>query len=547
VGVGQPMTVAETRSADFSLTRLAHWIVLSWGWRRALVAFAAGALSTLAMAPFDAWPVLFFTFPILVWLVDGAAAGRLGGLPSAAIAGWWFGFGYFLTGLYWVGYAFLVDAKTFGWLLPFAVIALPAGMACYTGLGLALARMLWTRGPTRLIALAVALTAAEWLRGHLFSGFPWNVYGYALTGPLVLAQSAALIGVWGLTFIAVAVFASPAVLTDDRTDTRRGWLPLALGAVLLAVLAGYGAMRLSRTPTAFVDGVRLRIMQPNLQQDQKFNYGAKQKVMSQYLELSDRASGPQSAGVRDATHLIWPESAFPFLLTREPDALAQIAALLPEGTVLITGAVRAPELPPGQKVERAYNSIYVIDHDGSILSVYDKIHLVPFGEYLPFQDFLEKLGLMQLTKLPGGFIAGERRRAMDVPRAPRMLPFLCYEIIFPGEAVPGGERPGWMLNLTNDGWFGVSSGPYQHLQQARVRTIEQGLPLVRAANTGISAVIDPLGRVIKSLPLGTEGVLDASLPRRVDAPLYARTGDAGIALVIGAALIAIIRRRVRRG
>ena len=288
-------------------------------------------------------------------------------------------------------------------------------------------------------------------------------------------------------------------------------------------------------------------MQPNLQQDQKFNYGAKQKVMSQYLELSDRSTGPQSGGVRDVTHLIWPESAFPFLLTREPDALAQIAALLPEGTVLITGAVRAPEAPPGQTIERAYNSIYVIDHDGSILSVYDKIHLVPFGEYLPFQNFLEKLGLMQLTKLPGGFIAGERRRAMELPRAPRMLPYICYEIIFPGEAMPDGARPGWLVNLTNDGWFGISSGPYQHLQQARVRTIEQGLPLVRAANTGISAVIDPLGRVIKSLPLGTEGIMDASLPQRIGAPLYARTGDSGVMLVIGAALIMIIRRRAKRG
>ncbi len=540
------MTIVETRRPGFSITRLAHWIVLSWGWRRALVAFSAGAISVLAMAPFDAWPLLFFTFPILVWLVDGAAGGRLGGLPSAAIAGWWFGFGYFLAGLYWVGYAFLVDAKTFGWLLPFAGIALPAAMACYTGLGLALARMLWTRGPTRLIALAVALTAAEWLRGHLFSGFPWNVYGYALTGPLVLAQSAALIGIWGLTFIAVAVFASPAVFADDRPESRRPWLPMALGLAILAALASYGAWRLGRTPTAFVDNVRLRIMQPNLQQDDKFNYSAKQRVMSHYLELSDRSTGPQSTGVRDATHLIWPESAFPFLLTREPDALAQIAALIPEGTVLITGAVRAPELPPGQKIERAYNSIYVIDHDGSILSVYDKIHLVPFGEYLPFQDFLEKLGLMQLTKLPGGFIAGERRRPMPVPRAPRMLPFLCYEIIFPGETVPDNERPGWLLNLTNDGWFGISSGPYQHLQQARVRTIEQGLPLVRAANTGISAVIDPLGRIVKSLPLGAEGIMDASLPRRIDATLYARTGDSGVALVIGAALIIIIRRRVKR-
>jgi apolipoprotein N-acyltransferase len=540
------LTAVEVGRPSFSLTRLAHWVVLSWGWRRALVAFAAGGVSALAMAPFGAWPVLFLTFPILVWLVDGAAAGRLGGLPSAAIAGWWFGFGYHLAGLYWVGYAFLVDAKTFGWMLPFAVTALPAGMACYTALGLALARLLWVRGPSRILALAVTLTAAEWLRGHLFSGFPWNVFGYALTEPLMLAQSAALIGIWGLTFIAIVVFASPAVLTDDRVDTRRPWLPLATSVILLAALSIYGAMRLSRSPTAFVDGVRLRIMQPNLQQDEKFNYNAKQRVMSHYLELSDRSTGPQSSGIRDVTHLIWPESAFPFLLTREPDALAQIAALLPEGTVLITGAVRAPELPAGQKIERAYNSIYVIDHDGSILSVYDKVHLVPFGEYLPFQDFLEKLGLMQLTKLPGGFLPGERRRVISVPKAPRALPFICYEIIFPGEAMASGERPGWMINLTNDGWFGVSTGPYQHLQQARVRAIEQGLPLVRAANTGVSAVIDPVGRVIKSLPLGSEGVMDASLPRRVNATFYARAGDGGVALVMGAALITIIRRRTRR-
>jgi apolipoprotein N-acyltransferase len=541
------MTIAETRIAGLSVTRLAHAVVLSWGWRRALLAFACGALSALALAPIDARPVLFITFPIVLWLVDGAAAGRLGGTVAAAVAGWWFGFGYFLAGLYWVGYAFLVDAKTFGWLLPFAVIALPAGMACYTAFGLALARLLWTRGPARLLALAVALTVAEWLRGHLFSGFPWNVYGYALTGPLALAQSAALIGVWGLTFFAVAMFASPAVLIDDRADTRRPWLPAALALVLLAGMAGYGFWRLARTPTAFVDNVRLRIMQPNLQQDEKFNYSAKQRVMSRYLDLSDRPTRPQSSGVRDVTHLIWPESAFPFLLTREPDAKAQIAALLPQGTVLITGAVRAPELPPGQKLERAYNSIYIIDHDGTILSVYDKIHLVPFGEYLPFQDFLEHLGLMQLTKLPGGFIAGDRRRPLNVPRAPRVLPFICYEVIFPEEVAPGQDRPGWLINLTNDGWFGISSGPYQHLQQSRLRTIEQGLPLVRAANTGISAVIDPLGRIVASLPLGAEGVLDASLPRRIGPTPYARIGDAGAAFVLALALIVVIRRRIRRG
>jgi len=540
------VTAIPPKASTPAFTRLAHWIVLSWGWQRLLTAFAAGAISVLALAPFNAWPVLFLTFPILVWLVDGAAAGRLGGIPAAAVAGWWFGFGYFLAGLYWVGYAFLVDAKTFAWLLPFAVIALPAGLACYTALGLALARLLWNRGATRLLSLAVALTVAEWLRGHLFTGFPWNAYGYALTGTPALAQAAGLIGLWGLTFLAVAVFASPAAFADDRSETRRPWLPLAIGVVVLAALAAHGAVRLARKPVNFVDGVRLRIMQPNLQQDDKFNYSAKQKVMRHYLELSDRPTGAQSNSLNDVTHLIWPESAFPFLLTREPDALAQIAALLPRGTVLITGAVRAPELPQKASSTRAYNSIYLIDHNGSILSVYDKVHLVPFGEYLPFQDFLESLGLMQLTKVPGGFIAGTRRRVMNVPRAPSIVPFICYEIIFPGEAMPADERPGWLINVTNDGWFGLSSGPYQHLQQARVRTIELGLPLVRAANTGISAVIDPLGRIVKSLPLGTEGVLDAPLPRRIDPPLYARIGDSGAAFIVGLSLVIVIRRRRRK-
>ena len=528
------------------ITRLAHTIVLTWGWRRALIALTAGVVTVLGLAPIDMWPLLFLTFPIPIWLIDGATARRWGGVPSAAAAGWWFGFGYFLAGLYWVGHAFLVDAKTFGWLLPIAVLALPAGLALFTSLGFALARALWTRGPTRVLALAVALTIAEWLRGHVLTGFPWNAYGYTLTEPLVLAQGFALLGLWGLTFRAVAIFASPAVLADEPADTRRPWLPLLLGIGVLATLVAYGAIRLARTPTEFVDGVRLRIMQPNLPQDEKFNYSAKQQVMSRYITLSNRATGPQSAGMLDVTHLIWPESAFPFFLTREPDALAQIAALLPDNTVLITGAVRASEPTPGAQGQRVYNSVYVIDHDGSILSIYDKVHLVPFGEYLPFQDFLERLGLMQLTKVQGGFLAGDRRRALNVPRAPAVLPLICYEIIFPGEVVPRDERPGWLVNLTNDGWFGTSSGPYQHLQQARVRAIEEGLPLVRAANTGISAVIDPLGRVIESLPLGAEGVLDVPLPRQIDPPVYARTGDGVVGLILGAALVILIRRRARR-
>jgi apolipoprotein N-acyltransferase len=250
--------------------------------------------------------------------------------------------------------------------------------------------------------------------------------------------------------------------------------------------------------------------------------------------------------VRDVTHLIWPESAFPFFLTREPDALAQIADLLPAGTVLITGGVRPEETTPPPRVPRGYNAIYVVDHDGSILSVYDKVHLVPFGEYLPLQKLAEKIGLIALTKMQGGFIAGERRRALSIPKAPPALPLICYEIVFPGAAVPRDiERPAWLLNLTNDGWFGVSTGPYQHFQQARVRAIEEGLPLVRAANTGISAVVDPLGRIVARLPLGVEDVLDAPLPRPIAPTFFVRFGDTVAGLLLACAAALILRRRLR--
>lgn len=529
-----------------SLRAVAAGIILSWGWKRALIALLAGGLSVLAMAPFNAWPILFVTIPVAVWLIDGAGAGRLGGIPAAAMTGWWFGLGYFVAGLYWVGSALLVDAQTFAWLLPFAVLGLPAGLALFMALGFALARLIWTKDASRILSLACAITVSEWLRGHILTGFPWNALGYALTEPLALAQSASLIGIWGLTFITVAVFASPAVLIDDRSVTRRPWLAPVASVLLLAAMGLYGTVRLANQPTQFVDKVKLRLMQPNLQQDVKFNYAARQMVMDKYLSLSDRATGPQTTGVRDATILIWPESAFPFFLTREADAMAQIANLLPPGTILVTGGIRPPDQPAGTRITRAYNSIYVIDHDGTILSVYDKLHLVPFGEYLPFQSAMEKLGFVQLTKVHGGFIPGDRRRTMTLPNAPPMLPLICYEAIFSGDVVPGGDRPGWIVNLTNDGWFGISTGPYQHLQQARLRAIEEGLPIVRSANTGVSAVIDPLGRVIAHLGLGTEGVLDSALPAAIAPTPFSRIQDIPTAIVVALSAILVIRRRAKQ-
>jgi apolipoprotein N-acyltransferase len=533
-------------TASSRLRSIGLAIILTWGWKRAGLALLAGALSSLAMAPFNAWPVLFLTLPVMVWQIDGAAAGRWRGVPAAALTGWCFGLGYFVPGLYWIGYAFLVDAPTFAWLMPFAILGLPAYLALFMALGFALARLFWTRDAARVIALAASLTMSEWLRGHALTGFPWNSLGYALSEPLALAQTASLIGLWGLTFLTVAIFASPAVLIDGTSRGRKPWVAPALALIVLLSMTVFGAIRLSRQPTLMLTNTRLRIMQPNLQQDARFNYGAKADVMKKYLTLSDRASGPQSTGVRDVNILIWPESAFPFFLTREADAMAQISDLLPKGTVLITGSVRAPDVPPGTRITRAYNSIYVIDHDSNVLSVYDKLHLVPFGEFLPFQDLMEKIGFEQLTRVQGGFIPGTRRRSMEVPGAPRMLPLICYEVVFPGHVVERGDRPGWIVNLTNDGWFGISSGPYQHLQQARMRAIEQGLPLVRAANTGISAVIDPVGRTVASLGLGLEGVLDSGLPAAIPPTAYARAGDIPIMIILAAAWLFVIRRRTAK-
>jgi apolipoprotein N-acyltransferase len=348
-----------------------------------------------------------------------------------------------------------------------------------------------------------------------------------------------------MTFLALAICASPAVLADEPEDTRHPYRWPIIGLVVLAALGGYGAARLATHPTGFVKDVKLRIMQPNLQQDARFNYSAKNEVMARYVRLSGRSTGPQSEGLHDITHLIWPESAFPFFLAQEPDALAQIVDLLKPGTELITGAVRAVPPANGSRVVRAYNSVYVIDPDGSIRGIYDKVHLVPFGEYLPFQTFLESLGLQQLTKQAGGFLSGDRRRTMDVGHAPKMMPLICYEAIFPGEAVPDNERPSWLVNVTNDGWFGISSGPYQHFQQTRALAIAEGLPVVRAANTGISGVIDPVGRVIAALPLGVEGVLDSGLPRAIEKTIYVKFGNAALILFLVVSLFTAGRRRLR--
>jgi len=546
---------ADAMPAPGLLTVLAQWVMLSAGWRRLVLAYGAGALGALAMPPFGALPALVVALCAAVWLLDGATTGRgeWRTLRTAGLIGWAWGFGYLTAGLWWLGSAFLVEADEFAWALPLGVIGLPAVLGLFYGVGFALARLIWSPGAGRIFALAFGLSTSEWLRGHLFTGFPWNTLGMALGQNLWLMQTAAGIGLYGLTLLAVLVAAAPATLATGGTGAARLCPSLAAGLVLAATALS-GAARLPAGPDATVAGIRLRLVQPNLNQDAKFRPENREDILDRYIELSDRAAAPDRSGLADVTHVIWPESAFPFLIQRDPAALARIAAALPPGKQLITGAARADTAAEGER-PHFFNSILTLAAGPKLGDTYDKVHLVPFGEYLPgiLDATLRALHVRQFVSIPGGFTPGDRarQRILSVPGLPAIAATICYEAIFPGAIVPETNPnepppvPGLILNLTNDAWFGDTPGPRQHFAQARLRAVEEGLPLVRDANTGISAVVDAHGRITASLPLGVEGVLDADLPVRLEQrTVYARFGDAPFWLLLGLTLaLAVAARR----
>lgn len=509
-------------------------------WSRRGVALAAGGLSVLAMAPFFVWPILFLTLPVLVWLLDAvhASPGRRPALQAAAIA-WWFGFGYFLAGLFWIGEAFLVEAEKFAVLMPFAVLMMPAGLALFWAAAAAAATQAWLPGWRRVLALALALAAAEWLRGHVLTGFPWNVLGYALTAPDVLMQSASVLGIYGLSLLAVPLFAAPLVhWWDTHVDgmPSRRYLGFLVALVPLSAMGGWGALRLSsEPPSAPVQQVRIRLVQPSIPQREKWQRENQRRNFERHLELTARSPEGVPDKATGIQLIVWPEAAMPFLPLDTPAALEMIAEVVPEGGHVVAGILRVEEPAAGQPGarRRVLNSLAAFGGDGRPAALYDKTHLVPFGEYLPFQQALEAIGLEQLTRIRGGFDVGPTPRPlMRIPGLPALAPLICYEAIFPGTVVHGDERPAALLNVTNDGWFGNTTGPRQHLHQARVRAVEEGLPVIRSANNGISAVIDARGRIVARLELDAIGTLDAILPGRVDAPPYARLGDLPFLLLL---------------
>ena len=471
----------------------------------------AGAVAALGHAPFDLWPITPLGLAALLLI-----AGRRTGVRDWAWLFWAAGTGYFAVSLHWIVEPFFVDAATHGWMAPFALALMAGGMALFWALAGGLAARVAPPGPLRMPFALVLLVLAEAARAQVFTGFPWAHPGHVLIASDLLAL-AAWTGPHGLTAVTLAVAGGLAWFA-----ARRSWIgaaALSIGFAMAGVLPGTPA-----APVASADAPVVRLIQPNAPQDQKWLPEMIPVFFQRGLTLTAAASeGPAPDLV------IWPETSLPVLLDRSETARARLAQAA--GAPLIIGAQRFDGT-------RAANTLVLLDADGAIDSVYDKHHLVPFGEYLPFDDLMSRIGLRGLAALPVGYRAGPGPAVLDLgARLGRSFAMICYEAIFPGY-IRQVARPDWMVHITNDAWFGQFSGPYQHLALARLRAAEQGLPVLRAANTGISAVIDARGGVVAALPLGVSGHLDAPLPPPLPATAYARLGDGPV--LGGALLLALI-------
>lgn len=507
-------------------TQVARWPVATGRWRRLLLAMAAGALITAGHPPVQFPWALFLALPAVTWLVAAAPGPR-----AAALVGWGAGFGHFVTVFHWMGYPFLVDAEQFAWLMPLPVLIFPAFLALFWAVALWAAKRLWPGGMvTGAVAVAVALTVVEVARSFLLTGYPWALPGYVWLD-LPPMQAAAWLGPFGMTLLTLVLAAVPLV----AVVTRR-WAALALALVACAGLWAAGAARLGPATYA-LDAPVVRVVQPNAPQHLKFEPGHREDF---YRRTLAETAAPADPGTGAPDVVLWPETAIHFLIDENPEEAARIGRLA--GVPVLMGVMRRE---PGPGRDLWFNSLAVVLPDGSLGEGYDKHHLVPFGEYMPFWSVMRYLPLPMFTSGPG-YSAGPGPRTLALPGLPAFSPLICYEAIFPWEVVADGARPGWMLQLTNDAWFGPWAGPRQHLAQARIRAIEQGLPLVRAANTGVSAVIDSHGRIVKSLPLDSHGKIDAKLPAALLPTLYSRTGDwpAVIAVVILAFVILALHARV---
>ena len=517
---------------------------LSPAGRRAgpLLALAAGGLAAIAHPPFGFLPGLL-GYAILMHLVEVAPGPRL--IRAAFWRGWLAGFAYFFIGCWWVAEAFMVDARGQGWMAPFAACLLPAGLGLFWGCAMALYRVLQPKGPARVLAFAGFLTVLEWVRGHLLTGFPWNLPGETWAAGSALSQAASLVGAYGLTWLTLAI-AGAFALPFGSEGRRSGLIGAGVAIVVLAGLWGFGAQRLSHAVAPDPAAPIVRVVQPDAKQEAKYTPGSARQIFERYLALT------AAPAARSPDIVVWSEGAVPVsmneLLQRGGPGEAAILQAMRPGQSLVMGTYR---FEGGEFDPRYFNSLVVVRDEAGRLrltAVYDKYRLVPFGEYLPAEAVLAPLGFKDLTHIGDSYTHGPPPRPVYPEGAPAAQPLICYESLFPDlvrDAIRRGpQRPRWIVNVSNDSWFGVTSGPVQHLNQASYRAIEEGLPIVRATPTGVSGVIDAYGRILKlsRIDFGHAAFADARLPPAVNVTTYARVGDAALVAGLFLSLLSLAAR-----
>jgi apolipoprotein N-acyltransferase len=523
------MTVAREMAGPPSSRPVRSLAAIS-GWRVYGLAAVLGALAGLGFAPLNLVPAFALGISGLAWLAAGAPSRRKG-----FAVGWWWGLGHFAVNSYWIAESFLVDAERFGWMIPPVLGGLAAYLALYPALATLAFRML----PRPLSIAGIAgfaafWTIAEWLRGHVLTGYPWDLAAYIWSGSDAMMQSAALWGSWGLGLVTVFALALPALFVLMDLRAARG---AAIGmAAVLGVLYLGGLVRLWDADNVLLeaaDPTIVRIVQPNIAQTMKLDGDSRLQQIQTLMRLT-----LETPGLDQVKAVVWPESAANYLLDRDPELRSALSQAVPPGGILITGAPRGE--PSNGPLERIWNSLAVIDGQGQVLGTADKFHLVPLGEYVPFRGILPFIN--KLTPGSMNFTPGPGPRTLHMPGLPPFSPLICYEVIFPGAVVDASDRPELIVNVTNDGWFGTSTGPSQHFATARFRSIEEGIPMLRAANTGISGVIDAYGRVETKSNLVVEAVIDAAIPRALPATPFARFGLLAVLPLIVLALIPILFR-----
>ena len=503
-------------------------------WRHYLILWVLGAITSLAFPPLYLIPCAVIGLSSFFYILNQQTHAK-----TAFLCGWWFGFGHFMSGLYWISWALLVDAEKFAWLIPLAITIIPALLAFYSAITAWLV-FLYSGKPStprkylwKILFFASIYTTMEIIRGYVFSGFPWNPLGYLWTISPEMLQLAQITGIWGLSFLTIFTFTIPVLFFCQNAPGKKTILSLCLIPLLSVYLAGF--YRLAQAHYEFVPTITLRIVQGNIAQNEKWQDNTRYHTIKKYLNLT------KSTGFDDITHVVWPETAIPEFINHLPILETMIAKTAPKNGAIITGALRA-EITPLGHIEKMWNALYVITRDG-IQQTYDKHHLVPFGEYVPLRSMIPMVE--KITHGNIDFSAGPEPTTIKTDHFPPFSPLICYEVIFPGHVTNKTAPAQLMINITNDAWYGMTAGPYQHLNLARIRSVEEGIPLIRAANNGISAVINPYGQIIAKTKLGTTDIIDSPLPKALGKPtIYSQFGNSILYCMLGIAIsLAMLKRK----